>query len=1157
MTHDPNLDPHWFSFVHLSHFKRRSCTLRSRYILLLFSIGLSVVWMLAEIAVGINLILNKDWTLRVLQRGLINNTNNSSGSTSPSNSISLSSPAIRGIESVGSVAGWVVLGSTALSICAMLWDWIQARAIVESDSIPRAFLNTTAFRLWSVKSYAHYCLLANIDWGRGMRQWIVTAVYFGLQGFMSALVTLPRLFIYGCILFSVKWIPDLALSAAAFEWLQLNGFSALRSGILKGTLIIVAMSTLLHTLYVIKILIAVAMCICSFCCLGRLRKAMNRDLKTSGRRMDTNNHYSEPQHEAKRDMTVSALSPCEPIVDRRNTETALSLVTEKDLNSQDSFHAIDLNADKRQTLSKSNQDGSTFMVNIFPPSTTTTTTTTTNTVPSNMIKTKDEGFSCYFSAGPSTYNNNNTNGHSYTLPTSSQPIVFGVNSTMNMNGTQSTWDMPNTSAIGVHGALNARRPSCQSDTNHLIPGGRVTTTLSFYDDLLKSISNERMIYASSRYNRTTPDLQQLPIDDNTSRREPNNLSMDALSNARRPSIPLTFQSCSEYDNSSNTDRPVHPFDNIVPDHSTTLQTLHQSAVAKQPSKPSLRDLYIHPLDALDSDVAMFNNFPQQQSQQEQQSRCVYNNNTTMGLSRSGSSKSQETIENWRIHVEPRAPAFHALDYEMGNLPRQKEFMDEGHDEFGDSVSRRGTIPIILSSHIEEAAVYQEVQEQDLCFSADDLHLPRPFYAYGQTRTQRQGSVNSSIGGYNYSIASSPSLADSLSNPMYQQQSLGITSPNSAFPYPFPPRKCSLPSSIHSSVRDETISSVPSYLHNQITQSSHIPSPNLNVYSIAAARTKIRTPSHLSNMVVHDEDIHIINANEHQRSESIRKKTHQRSQSQGTRSSGRISPSPWDQLGHFNEVQASYASMIDIPPVSRIETQTQSGGGDLSLGPHAEMVRMNNPQGPLEMKDPKHKQTNLYTGTIPQDTSLDLSTLLSDNLRDYSPPPPSSNLNYTGSHSRRLDDEAEAEATWNEIFVGLGLTISSDPNQGQQNRSISDNPSNHCVPSSLNHSHHNINRKDNEVQATRPNTFKRLTSGMTTVTMATELSDATTLTGSYHDHYHQSMAKYMTDDNINEYERDMTPYQSRQLQTKTGSATGDSSCTPNAKARGCVRPCGTF
>jgi hypothetical protein len=86
------------------------------------------------------------------------------------------------LERLGAAAGWVVIGSTGLTLCVILWDWTKARSIVQSESIPQAFLSTPAFELWSLKSYAHFCFLAKIRWGRTLRQRFVMMVYFGLQG---------------------------------------------------------------------------------------------------------------------------------------------------------------------------------------------------------------------------------------------------------------------------------------------------------------------------------------------------------------------------------------------------------------------------------------------------------------------------------------------------------------------------------------------------------------------------------------------------------------------------------------------------------------------------------------------------------------------------------------------------------------------------------------------------------------------------------------------------------------------------------------------------------------------------------------------------------------------------------------------------------------
>ncbi|KAF9359687.1 hypothetical protein BGX34_008208 [Mortierella sp. NVP85] len=846
-----------------------------------------------------------------------------------------------------------------------MWNWIQARAIVESDSIPRAFLDATAYRLWSIKSYAHFCLLARISWGRGFRQWIVTAVYFGLQGFMSALVTLPRLIVYGFILYSVRGIPDLALSSATFEMLGIDGFSALRCGLLKGSLVVIALSAILHTLYTVKLLIAAAMCSCTICCLGRLKKTMDKDLRTritdlvvSTCGHNDNNRFSGLHGEVKVDIDNLPHSGLESTGENQNTGAALPLEKDSSLHQQpsegldthlyslqDSFDGIVLGSDKRRASSHHNNGEPIITVHISPP-----TDAMPDAIPTDAVLARDQGSLQDSSASHSP------DRHQTPL-TSTPPTMLGAS--QNADGAQST--RTNTSELDI------RRPSCQSDTNHLMPGGPGGrfTSLSFYDDLLKSISSERMMYAASIYNQATPDLQQPQNEGDICGQESNNMTNEVMSIARCSSIPLTLPSCSESEYRSHAERPVHPFD-VSQDHPTT------TILFEQHPRPTMAELYVHPLDTADSSVAGFGNFPQPQSQ-ERQSMSVYNN--PLGLGQRGGPNSQEAIENWRVLVEPRSPALADLDYEVPKVLHLGS-MDDAHDEFSDSISRRGTIPIILSGHLRDAAA---IYEEDQFFTMEDLDAPRPFYAYGQTRTQRQGSVNSSTGGYNQSIASSPSLADSLSNPMYHQQSHGITNFNSTSSRPFQPRKCSLPGSIYSSTKDDAGSSAP-YIQNQTSQASSAPS--YLAYPSSATRTKAKTPSHLSNMIMHGDDINGVDTTEYQQSTSVQKKDHRRSQ--GAQLS-QTNASSWDP---FAKLAQTGCALTNIP----------HRGVDLNSLPQARAVL---------------------------DTAFQLSPpfLRRHSSRQRENLALSSNADYTGGYDQRTG--------WNEQYVGLGLTFDSSTYTNQQ------------------------------------------------------------------------------------------------------------------------------
>jgi len=700
--------------------------------------------------------------------------------------------------------------------------------------------------------------------------------------------------------------------------------------------------------------------------------------------------------------------------ENQNTSAALPLEKDSSLHQQpsegldthlyslqDSFDGIVLGSDKRRASSHHNNGEPTITVHVSPP---------TDAMPTDAIPARDQG-----SLQDSSVRHS-PDRHQTTL-TSTQPTVLGAS--LNADGAQSTRNYTS--------ELDTRRPSCQSDTNHLMPGGPEgrLTSLSFYDDLLKSISSERMMYAASIYNQATPDLQQPQYEGDICGRESNNTPNEVMSIARCSSIPLTLPSCSEYEYRSHAERPVHPFD-VSQDHPTT------TILFEQHSRPTMAELCVHPLD---TSVAGFGNFPQPQSQ-ERQSMSVYNN--PLGLGQRGGPNSQEAIENWRVLVEPRSPAFAELD--------QHGSMDDAHDEFSDSISRRGTIPIVLSGHLQEAAIYEE----DQLFTLEDLDAPRPFYAYGQTRTQRQGSVNSSTAGYNPSIASSPSLADSLSNPMYHQQSHGITNFNSTGSRPFLPRKCSLPGSVNSSTKDDAGSSAP-YLQNQIHQASSAPS--YLAYPSSAIRTKAKTPSHLSNMIMHCDDTNSVDATEQQQSTSVQKKGHRRSQSQGVRSSQTSAPS-WDP---FAKLAQTGCALTNIP----------HRGVDLNSLPQARTVLDTAFQlsPPLLRRHSSHQRENLA---------------------------PSSSADYTGGYDQR--------AGWNE-YVGLGLTFDSSTYTNQQhpfNRDM-DDPYRSPLDNYFDQTQANSARSSfyqhwnhSEMRA-RPNVPERLTSGITTITTTTELSNEKTFT----------------------------------------------------------------
>ncbi|KAG0303111.1 hypothetical protein BGZ98_006980 [Dissophora globulifera] len=563
------------------------------------------------------------------------------------------------------------------------------------------------------------------------------------------------------------------------------------------------------------------------------------------------------------------------------------------------------------------------------------------------------------------------------------------------------------------------------------------------------------MYASSLSNHGSAELQQQSADGDGSKRESNILSINSQSIAICHSVPLSYCSQGSGCDERGGDRPIHPFDtdaDIQPHVPATLHTPKQSTRPESDILASITDMYIHPLTTTDISRQSDINF--QTSSQIQISVPDI-------LSRSGSSRSQETIENWRIHVEPSSPVMHDLDYDFEKL--QQEATDtaaqyarsqtgyvydsemshsqKSRSTFGyqaeESQSRRETIPIILSSQLQDAFASHVPDQHFDIYADDDLDIPRPFYAYGQTRAQRQGSINSSIGGYNYSVASSPSLADSLSNPMYHQQTIGIMG-GSPFGRAIPVRKGSLPSSIHSSIRDDASSRV------QPTCST------------SASKIRTRTPSHLSNMLNRgdkdiDSDREAGRATGHKRLPSVQMKSHFRNHSLGTHSSGHGSCSSWEDFRGYKGTQVSYATSVNIQTSYPQRMIYQERGFSIVPNQH---INMSESSTAIDLKETlvvdastqegyrstcEHESQYLasspYTGEMADRfvQPVELSRLLiqpqSGDQREHRG---RGYVATTSTPDHELHDSyqpSETQAAWSETCIGLGLTFATDTHQG--------------------------------------------------------------------------------------------------------------------------------
>lgn len=737
-------------------------------------------------------------------------------------------------------------------------------------------------------------------------------------------------------------------------------------------------------------------------------------------------------------------------------------------------------------------------------------------------------------------------------PQHAQPSI--TTTSCNMSGMYLAAPAPHTPTVSTRGQQQTGAPneeaSRHSTIDQLGPNNRLAA-LSFYDDLLKSINSERMIYA----NQAMVDVRQnMHGPEPATRRESRNPSINSPSIALCSSIPLSYSSCSEYDERHSPDRPVHPFD-IGPS-----QPRFPTPGSEQDITATIADIYMHPLDLMDIQGGLEINLQSRPESQESLHAASFRD--LQRASRCGSPHSQETIENWRIHVAPSSPVIPAIEFDTQDCHQQRQQSTtptliagryDGYKSLKDmgreTDSRRGTIPIILSSHLQEAAAMYE-DDQDYYSMANDLHVPRPFYAYGQGRSQRQGSIQSSVGGYNYSTAaSSPSLADSLSNPMYQQQADGILNAAGGGGYPraLPPRKGSLPCSISSSVlEDATTPRGPQFFYQQQHPQTQSQNSFLSAHTaLPAARTRPRAPSHLSNMVSHADRLD----GDSESSTSFQAtRGRARSRSQGGYSTTNRSSS-WDQLDAFKEAQVGYATRIDIPATSVSQMGYQLDGrdddDDLMF---RESVRMSIKAG-MSLKEALAIDNNMYRNSMQQQQQsqhgllsrsfngeiddkmvhpLDLSPLILQTTRSgtqqqsygyparrASPTPvltSSTSTSYVPPRNHDLPSTATtAQKAWDETCVGLGLILPT-PTPTATRYQEPHHAHAHQVPTAEDcdlprrpiplryHQtdfsaslHHPNQHQDQEQQHRRPEMTTKSTSGLTTHTLQ---SDATLHSGSY-------------------------------------------------------------
>ncbi|RKP10108.1 hypothetical protein THASP1DRAFT_8937, partial [Thamnocephalis sphaerospora] len=99
---------------------------------------------------------------------------------------------------------WVFFASIIFSFLLILWELRKTARIVKSRDIAYAYTCNGAYRFYSIRSYAHFCLFAQINNSRRKTDRIAFFVYFTLKGWKRFLLAeAPRQVVNGIALFNV------------------------------------------------------------------------------------------------------------------------------------------------------------------------------------------------------------------------------------------------------------------------------------------------------------------------------------------------------------------------------------------------------------------------------------------------------------------------------------------------------------------------------------------------------------------------------------------------------------------------------------------------------------------------------------------------------------------------------------------------------------------------------------------------------------------------------------------------------------------------------------------------------------------------------------------------------------------------------------------
>ncbi|KAI8147719.1 hypothetical protein BJV82DRAFT_593105 [Fennellomyces sp. T-0311] len=165
---------HKFDYIDVEEFRTHSCYVAFRYMFLYLAIIISILTYVADLwTAGILLIFNT-WSLSEQPKIPFN------------------------------ISKWIFVACIILSFLLLAWDFYKARNVLKSRDISLGVTNVMAYRYYSVRDYAKFCLFRKINDSRKSSDMCAFFVFYTLKGWKKLLFAQsPRQIISGVTVYAL------------------------------------------------------------------------------------------------------------------------------------------------------------------------------------------------------------------------------------------------------------------------------------------------------------------------------------------------------------------------------------------------------------------------------------------------------------------------------------------------------------------------------------------------------------------------------------------------------------------------------------------------------------------------------------------------------------------------------------------------------------------------------------------------------------------------------------------------------------------------------------------------------------------------------------------------------------------------------------------